>query len=73
MNAVAKLYKLAYVLDKKSMFDEAREIERVMEAMAQRMGIKLEDMVALADHFDQVGETVLADKFDQMAKEAKKK
>jgi len=73
MNAVAKLYKLAYVLDKKSMFDEAREIERVMEAMAQRMGIKLEDMVALAGHFDQVGETVLADKFDQMAKEAKKK
>ncbi len=73
MNPLARLYKVAYTLDRKGMYDEAKEIEQVMEAMARRVGLKLEDMIALADHFDQIGETALANKFDELAKEAAKK
>ena len=73
MHPLARLYKLAYILDQKRAYDEAREIEKVMQAMAKRMGLKLEDMIALADHFDQVGDVALANKFDHMIKEAAKK
>lgn len=73
MNPLARLYKVAYTLDRKGMYNEAQEIERVMESLAKRVGLQLEDMVALADHFDQTGDAALADKFDEMVKVAKAK
>lgn len=72
-NMLAKLYKLAYRLDKLALYDEAKEIEAVMKTLSERVGLTAEDMVSLADHFDNNGDTVLADRFDEMAKEALKK
>jgi glucan phosphorylase len=70
---LTKLYKLAYDLDKKGFHSEAKEIEEVMKLMAKRVGLKVEDLTSLANHFDDLGDTELADKFDNMAKEAKYK
>lgn len=70
---LGKLYKMAYDLDKRGFHNEAAEIEKVMETMAKRVGLKLEEMVSLANYFDELGETELADTFDTMAKEAAKK
>jgi len=67
---LARLFKLAYTLDKKGYYSEAAEIEKVMETLAKRTGLNVEDMVSLANHFDEVGDTKLADKFDAMAKAA---
>ena len=67
------LYKLAHELDKKGLHDESSEIEEVMRTMSQRVGLKVEDFVALANYFDEQNETELADKFDELAKEAKSK
>lgn len=73
MGPLAKLYKLAYTLDKKGAYDEAKEIEKAMESLAKRVGLSPNDMVALADYFDNEGDTVLAAMFDDMlAKVAKK-
>jgi DNA-binding ferritin-like protein len=73
MSPLVALYKIAYILDTKGMYNEAKEIEKVMESMAERVGIKPDDMIALADYFDQLGETALANKFDELVKEASKK
>ena len=73
MNLLTSLYKIAYSLDKKGMYSEAQEIEMAMEILARRVGLKLEDMVALADHFDQLGDTAIANKFDVIVKTAKAK
>jgi hypothetical protein len=70
---LAKLYKLAYKLDKMALYDEAKEIEKVMKTLSERVGLTAEDMVSLADHFDQSGDIALADKFDEMVKQATKK
>lgn len=70
---LVKLYKLAYKLDKRGHYDEAKAIEEVMKTMSQRVGLNVQDMVSLADYFDEQGDTVLADRFDAMAKEAAKK
>lgn len=70
---LVELYKLAYDLDRKGLHSEAEEIEEVMKLMAQRVGLKVDDMVSLANYFDEVGDIELADKFDIMAKEAAKK
>ena len=70
---LAKLYKLAYNLDRNGHYGEAAEIEEVMKSMAERVGLSAEDMVALADHFDQIGDIATADMFDKMIKESKKK
>lgn len=70
---LTKLYKLAYRLDKLALYDEAKEIEKVMKILSERVGLSTEDMVSLADHFDKAGDTALADHFDEMVKEAKKK
>lgn len=67
---LVELYKLAYDLDRKGLHSEAEEIEEVMKLMAQRVGLKVEDMVSLANHFDDLGDIALADRFDTMAKEA---
>lgn len=69
----AKLFKLAYHLDLKGEYDEAKKIEKVMQSLAQRVGIAIEDIVSLADYFDQEGEITLADRFDAMAKTAARK
>lgn len=73
MSVGARLYKVAYALDKRGMYSEAKEIEELMAVMAKRVGLNLNDMVALADYFDQEGEKALANKFDLMVKEAVKK
>lgn len=73
MNPLVALYKVAYTLDTKGMYNEAKEIEKVMESMAKRVGINPDDMIALADYFDQLGETALANRFDELVKEAAKK
>ncbi len=73
MSVIAKLYKLAYVLDKKGLYNEAVEIEKVMQSLSERVGLTEEDMVSLADHFDEAGDTVLANHFDELLKKAKKK
>lgn len=70
---LTKLFKLAYKLDKKGLYDEAKEIEEVMKTLAKRTGLTTEDLVSLADHFDGIGDTALADRFDELAKEAAKK
>lgn len=70
---LSKLYKMAYDLDKRGFHNEAAEIEKVMETMAKRVGLKLDEMVSLANYFDELGETELADTFDTMAKEATNK
>ncbi len=70
---LVELYKLAYDLDRKGLYDEAAEIEEVMKLMANRVGLEIKDMVALANHFDELGNGELADTFDNMAKEAAKK
>jgi len=70
---LVKLFKLAYKLDKMALYNEAKEIENVMKALSERVGLTPDDMISLADHFDQEGETVLADHFDTMAKEAIRK
>lgn len=70
---LAKLYKLAYSLDKKALYDEAKEIESVMKILSERVGLSKEDMVSLADHFDKLGDTALASHFDDMLKAASRK
>lgn len=69
-NMLAKLYKLAYRLDKIALYDEAKEIEEVMKALSERVGLTIDDMISLADYFDQSGDVTLADRFDAMAKES---
>lgn len=68
-----QLYKLAYHLDQKGLYDEANEIEKAMEVLADRVGLEINDMIALADYFDGVGDHALADHFDEMVKESAKK
>jgi len=70
---LVKLYKLAYSLDKKALYDESKKIEEVMKTLSERVGLTTDDMIALADHFDQLGDTALASRFDDMLKEAARK
>lgn len=68
MRPLPRLYKLAYHLDKSGLYNEARKIEEVMEQMAERVGLTGEDIVSLADHFDSIGDTALANYFDELLK-----
>lgn len=65
-SAVVQLFKLAYHLDLLGQDDIADEIDEAMKVMAQRAGLKLEDMVALANEFDAIGDTKSADKIDEL-------
>ncbi len=65
-----RLYKLAYHLDQKGLYDEAAEIEKAMDVLAERVGLSADDMIALADYFDSIGDVALANHFDEMVKEA---
>lgn len=67
---LAKLYKMAYTLDQKGLYDEAKKIEEVMEEMTRRVGLNKKELVSLADYFDNMGEVELANKFDDILKNA---
>ena len=69
---LTKLFKLAYDLDRKGLYSEAEEIEEMMKAMAKRVGLKVDDLVSLANEFDKLGAFELADQFDNMVKIANK-
>lgn len=66
------LYKLAYDLDRKGQYDMAQEIEKVMESLAKRVGIDPKDMVSLADYFDSIGDTTLANHIDSLLEKVAK-
>jgi hypothetical protein len=68
---LTKLYKLADTLDKRGEFELADEVSKVIETLIQRVG--MEEMVALGDYFDEIGDTKSADRIDEMLSEAKKK
>lgn len=70
---LTKLFKLAYSLDKRGFHSEAQEIEEIMKLMAKRVGLKIEELTSLANEFDEMGETEIADKLDDIAKESKYK
>ena len=69
---LTKLFKLAYDLDRKGLYSEAEEIEEMMKAMAKRVGLKVDDLVSLANEFDKLGAFDLADHFDSIIKVANK-
>jgi len=73
MSMITKLYKLAYSLDRKGLYSEADRIDEVIKDMVKRMGVQYGDLVSLADYFDSIGKTKIANKFDNMIKEAAKK
>ena len=70
---LAQLIKLAYTLDKKGEYDLANEVQAVMVELVKRVGINPEEIVSLANYFDGLGETTLANKYDEMLKASKKK
>lgn len=69
---LAQLIKLAYTLDKKGEYDLANEIQAVMVELVKRVGISPKEVVSLANYFDGLGETTLANKYDKMLKASKK-
>lgn len=68
-NVVVRLFKLAYHLDLQGQYDEAKEIEKVMESLAERVGLSAENMLALADYMDQEGHFEAASAIDSMCHE----
>lgn len=69
---IVELIKLAYRLDKKGEYELADDIQEVMADLINRTGINPKDLVALADHFDKLNDTKLADKFDALLSKTKK-
>ena len=67
------LVKLACELDIKGEFEMADKIDAAVKSLAERVGLKLEELVSLADHFDNIGETTIASQLDVVIKEAAKK
>jgi len=65
---LAKLFKVAYKLDKDGLYDEARAIDEVVADLAQRVGLRMqpEDLVSIASFLDEQGDTKLASQFDDM-------
>ncbi len=55
-------------LDKKAEYDLASDVDKIIEELSQRAGLGQEEIVSLADYFDDEGETKLADKFDALLK-----
>jgi len=70
---LVELFKLAHKLDKKAEYDLANEVQEVMNELLRRTSASVEELVILADYFDAQGETALANKFDAMLVQAKKK
>ena len=68
-----ELVKLAYTLDKKGEYELANEVQSVMTELIKRVGVDPSEIVSLANYFDELGDTALADKFDATLKEARKK
>ena len=69
---LSELFKLAYSLDKKNEYELASEVDDIIKELSQRAGIDPEDMVSLANYFDEVGDVELANKFDSILAKAKK-
>jgi NTP pyrophosphatase (non-canonical NTP hydrolase) len=69
---LVELFKLAHKLDKLAEYELANEVDEVVKELSQRAGLTAEDMVSLANYFDENGETKLSDKFDAMLKNIKK-
>ena len=67
------LVKLAYELDTQGEFEMADKIDEAIKSLAERVGIKLDDLVSLADYFDNMGETTIANYFDDLIKKVAKK
>jgi len=65
---LVKLYKMAYHLDLQGKYDGAQAIEDAMVTLSERVGLTTQDMVSLADYFDEIGDEVLASSFDEMLK-----
>lgn len=65
---LAKLFKIAYKLDKRGFYDEAKAIDEAVEDLAKRVGLQLstEELVSVANFLDEEGDTALASKFDAM-------
>lgn len=65
---LAKLFKVAYRLDRGGFYDEAKAIDEVVQDLAQRVGLKMkpEDLVSIASFLDEQGDTELASQFDGM-------
>jgi len=70
---LVKLFKLAHRLDKLAEYDLANDVQEVIAELAQRTGTSSEELVTLADYFDELGETKLANKFDAMLAHSSKK
>lgn len=70
-NMLVELYKIAYSLDKKGEYDMADEVDRMIETLAKRVGLK--EMVALADYFDEIEDYASADMVDSMVRKTTKK
>lgn len=70
---LGKLFKVAYSLDRKGLYDEAAAIDKVMQSLAKRTGLKPKDIASIANFLDEQGDTALASKFDNMLKSATKK
>ena len=70
-NMISRLWKLAYSLDTKGFYSEADEIERLMKSLAERVGLKTDELVTLADYCDDVGCVEAANVLDGMIKGAK--
>jgi hypothetical protein len=63
-----ELFKLAHDLDKKGLYDEANIIDEMIKS--KKANISPEEIIDIADYFDSIGETILANQFDDLLKEA---
>ena len=65
-----KLLKVAYHLDQKQLYAEADRIDRMIETLAKRVGLTLNDYVAAANFMDEIGATEAADTIDAILSNA---
>ena len=70
---LTKLFKLATEMDRKGLYTEADEIDQAIQLLAERAGLKLEDLVSLANELDAGGFIEAATMIDGLASEAAKK
>ena len=70
---LVELFKLAHSLDKKAEYDLANDVQEIIAELVRRTGTNSEELVALADYFDELGEAEMANKFDAMLARTSKK
>jgi len=69
---LTKLFKLATDMDRKGLYSEADEIDQAIQLLAERAGLKLEDLVSLANELDTTGHVEAATMIDALVVEAAK-